>query len=266
MSKGNTISRSALSVASLAAGWILASGVANAIPITGSSTGIYIDPVPVGPDTVVFGEGTGKISWGTGQSSLEYSGIEGFSCETDQLCDFAQMTFSNRENVIGSAITGVKLQLLVEVEPLSLDDQSQHLADIVNTPNTDDPAESADIVTFRLANNFDLVDDDFIPFDAFHVFENEASTATLRGIFSLAVPGGLGQQNALAPLQAEGGGLVFEFLGYGEALDDNGFVSSIPEPAPLALLGVGLSMILLLRVRANRGNGALRGSAHFPTA
>jgi len=289
MKEGKVMSRLAPSVLSLAAGWILVSAAAYATTIDdNATTGVFTNPVgiPGSSEDFFSGTGTENFSWGDPfepgdhKSSLTYTPI-GFSCEQSTLCTFATITFTNGTIKSNTALNELTLELTIDAEEIDPDpnvpplpvttEPILHPANIIES--LDVPQAQNDIVRFRLNIDpflFDLpelLQDEL--FDEFNVPEDDASTATLWGVFPL--PGGpesgLSQQNALRALQGEPQELVFAFLGYGEVVDGNGFLtSSIPEPGSLALLGVGLLMVLLLRVRANKSSGAQRASARFASA
>ena len=242
---------------------LLASTNASGSSVTGTvSDGIFSAPVPacVAP-VVCTGQGTNTFSWGApfqiggASSSLQATGV----AFTDQAVGpqfvIGHLFFRNAETIGGTEVTNVQLQItngdvfVAGSSPPTVDPIHNHEPfaplnlGIVNTPNTTNPEDSADIIQILSGQhcNPPCTDKDKngnTIFDEFHVLEGHSATVELLGYFGSAV-----------------------FVGYGQVDDPtSAFVSSsaVPEPSSLALICGGLIYLVLAVQRTTLRRHRLR--------
>ncbi len=183
-----------------------------AIPIAGSSTGVFTNPS--GPSgMIVTGEGTSNFAWGdnccwgTEQSSLSFAGNV-FDLETDQTLSFGTLTYYNGTISSGSQADSIDLKVNVLLTtPAGIDQDFTYNLMLIGTPNTGStPAENADIVQFDTVHpsNFfavggvnytleflgvgSIVGDGYTTVDSFHVYEDASASGELLGRFTANFP------------------------------------------------------------------------------
>ena len=189
----------------------------------GTITGTFINPSPSCTAPIsCAGEGTNLISLGAGISGntnfFLYVGPNGTGNFTDvslgQSFDLGSITLNNGETVLDSSPTTFDLHLVsVSTDP-AFNQVLDLIINYVITPNVNgNDAADADYFYFP----------DYPQFGSFRVLEHQVGFVTLNGAF-----------NSL------------DFLGFGYVGNpDTGFISPsigpLPEPATLALLGLGLA-------------------------
>jgi hypothetical protein len=203
--------RKRLGYAIAALGIAFSTGAA-AVPIAGSTSGIFENPTgPAG--MVTTGVGTSTFTWGNGApfgsppSSLSFSGTS-FSGSTGVPFAVGSITYFNGTIAGGTEANTVDLAIaLTFTDPAGVNQSLSYLLSLINTPNTGDPVASADIIQFpatlptetfdvggvlyTLALDVGIVSGGgFSSQHTFSVFEGQSATATLIGTVTVptAVP------------------------------------------------------------------------------
>ncbi len=238
--------------------WILAcmlliSPGVQAVPIVGTTSAFFSNPIPSGPPAVFTGIGTNRITWGipledSFPSSLSFSGVN-VSVEIGEGFVMGIVSFSNgtiegdtQLNMANLTVEGI---FVIDESPIFIQ-SSPRAALFFNTRNDpDDPFASADIVTIGRGPRF-------------HVFEEGTSRATMVAMFRevtvIASPPSaepIAVTNQIVQNENE---LVLEILGFGEVIDGEGFITSnpIPEPTTCLLFAVGLIVIIGMDCRRRK--------------
>ena len=185
-------------------GILLFASSSYAIPIAGSSSGIFINPLgPAG--MVTTGVGTSSFTWGTsaywntGPSSLNFAG-NSFSVGTDDVFSFGSLTYFNGTILLGSQADSVDLNVTLSLTtPSGIEEDFIYDLGLINTPNTSDPYASADYVNLpsSMPGSFFTIDgvnytlefmgfgnitgSGFSTIDRFHVREGSIASADLLG-------------------------------------------------------------------------------------
>lgn len=196
-------------------GWLACAGLALAssalaIPITGSSAGVFVNPTP--GSAVVTGVGTSIFTWGVPTvpgdppNSLGFSGMS-FTALTGDPFILGGLDYFNGTIGAGTEATSVDLQVtLTFSDPMGVVQAFTFPLTLVNTPNLNDPNnpdQDADIV--ELASNvppelFTVGGVDyrleFVAFqrgedrvEQFLAFEGESAHAELVGVVNVPEPG-----------------------------------------------------------------------------
>jgi len=222
----------------------------NANTVSGTYSGIFINPSPSSPPSVTTGIGTDSISWGipcdgvtncytspggiTPPSSFAFTPVP-FSTEVGEPFILGELAFYNGTIMPGTEISQVTLYLNgFQITPTQFAGSDSRVISIVNTPNNADPIASADRATIPMA---------FFPAaNEFGVLESQSSVATILGIFKEPSPDLLD----------------LTILGYGEAKDSNGFLDGFapnPVPVPSAVWLFGSSLLGLAGVAKRKRRG-----------
>jgi hypothetical protein len=200
---------------------LLSTSAAYAIPIEGGSSGVFTNPT--GPSGMVTsGAGTDTFTWGIGNppSSLNFSGST-FAVETDQLFSFGTLSYHNGTITANTGADSVNLNILLSLtNPAGIDETFVYNLSLINTPNTTDPLASADYIylpstlpdavfsvgsldyTLEFVGFGSISGSGYSTVESFHVLEGSAASAQLLGRVT---------------------------------------VSSVPEPASMALMCLGLA-------------------------
>ncbi len=128
------------------------SSSAQAQTFVGNSSGTWGTPDPGTNTNPVFsGVGTdtfewGQASFGTPPNRLSFAG-NAFSTNIDTLFQVGDLTYFNGSTSINTAVDSVPLNVeLAFTDPTGFTESFAFNFDIVSTPNTNDPQESADFV------------------------------------------------------------------------------------------------------------------------
>ncbi len=207
----------------------------HAIPISGTTSGIFSNPAGPG-GMVVSGVGTSSFTWGSGfdgspPSSLDFSGTS-FATNTGTFFDIGEISYFNGTIALDSEASSVDFDVTLNfTTPGGISETFTYLLSLVNTPNTSDAVASADIVqfpgalptasftangtTYSLGLEVGVVSGSgFSSQTTFSVLEGSSATATLRGIVT-----------------------------------SQGVPQALPEPSTIALIGLGLLGMSLVRKR-----------------
>lgn len=188
---------------------------ALADPVSGTTTGVWVNPSPSAAPIVTTGVGTPTFTWGdsTGfnspPNSLAFTAVAGgFASTTETSFKVGSISYFNGTTAIGSNPDSVQLALTLNfAEPSIPSVVSDYTFNLVTTPNTSDPDASADFVflpsafsttTFvigsttydvKLTGFSNVVGDGFLTSDdlEFHVREGGTASADLSAVVTTQV-------------------------------------------------------------------------------
>ena len=214
-----------MSVAALAlVGCCCLSGVAQALPVVGSSTGTFENPTGPG-GMVTGGVGTNDFKWGsalTSQSEMIFTGAP-ISTSTETLFKLGTLFYHNGTIYADTGADTVDLAVKLNLtSPAGVNQEFLYNMQLINTPNTDDPNASADYVKFPTtfpATSFNaggvdytlellgfgnVIGNGFTGINELHVLEESSASADLFGRVTAHTPGATPEPTSLA-LLATGG-------------------------------------------------------------
>lgn len=189
-------------------GMSLLAAVAQAIPVIGSSSGTFQNPVgPAG--MTVSGVGTDHFSWGVGMpppvNYLDFTGTN-FNVESGTVFSFGTLEYFNGTIAMGSEANSVDFVVNLALTTPVQNQNFQYGFSLINSPNVGTPTQNADFVllgatlpnaTFSYGGvNYTL---EFLGFgtisgsgfstiNQFHVLEGGVARAQLLGRITDEIP------------------------------------------------------------------------------
>ena len=186
---------------------------AAADPVSGTTSGVWVDPTPSAAPIVTTGVGTADFTWGnplgTPPNRLTFSATPGgFASVTETPFKVGSISYFNGTTNIGTTPDSIDLALTLDfVDPAIPAVTSDYTFKLVSTLNTSDPDASADYVflpsafsttTFviggttynvKLTGFENVVGDGFLTSDAlsFHVRELGTASADLFAVVTTEV-------------------------------------------------------------------------------
>lgn len=198
---------------------------AHAVPVSGTASGAFVNPTGPG-GMVVTGVGTNSFTWGVGAppSSLLFAG-SAFSSSTGTPFDLGTINYYNGAINAGTEANSVDLAIaLAFTNPFGVNQSFTYLLNLVNNPNTDDPIESADTISFPVT----------LPTATFDVAGTLYTLALEVGTVS---GGGFSSQHTFSVLEDRSATAV---------LRGTITVATVPEPGTIALFGLALAALGLM--------------------
>jgi hypothetical protein len=230
---GSTQMRKRFAIAAALAA--LGSAPAVAADVEGSTSGVFINPAPLGATTT--GVGTSDFTYGipSGPSTeLVFTGVNPFASPFETKFKVGTLSFHNGTIAIGSEASAVDLALsTIFTAPLGLNTVvSTFTLGLVTTPNSADPVASADFV--NLPSSF-----------APSVFNIGGTNYTVKLVdFENIVGDGFLASSATQLHVTEGGSASADL--YAEVTSQ---VPSVPEPSTWAMLLIGFAGVGFMAYR-----------------
>jgi len=189
---------------------------AHAQPFSGSSSGIFNDPVggvdnpaPVytgmGSSSITFGDGDG---YGTGPNALTFTGASFSTVPAETLFDVGTLNYFNGTTTTGTTLDSVGLNVSLTLTIPAVGAESfEFPLTITTTPNTGTDAQNADYITLPVASSTtftvgadtytlklsfgEFTGGGFIDPDdgTFRVYEGDSATAPVEGIITTDLSG-----------------------------------------------------------------------------
>lgn len=214
-------------LSAIGAAAIMATTLAQAGPVAGNSSGVFVDPI-LQPNSDLTGVGTNSFSWGTdatggGRNNLTFNG-QAFSGTVGSFFDVGTISYYNGSVFAGTGADGVSLDVTLSfTAPAGVVQTFTYALGIVSTTNTGDPIASADRIEFTTAapQTF-LLDGNLVTLvlevgasgpggftsqNSFSVLENQSATAVLRG--TLRAPSNVPEPGTMLLLAAAAAGAAF---------------------------------------------------------
>jgi PEP-CTERM motif len=208
-------------------------------PVSGTTSGVWVNPDPSAAPIVTSGVNTPTFTWGDGSpaNSVQFVATPGgFSSVTETPFKVGTITYFNGSTTVGTNPDSVQLALTLNFgSPAIPPVVSDYTFNIITTPNTDDPDASADFLD--LPSAFSTTS---------FVIGGTTYNVKLTG-FDNIVGDGFLDSTDLALHVREGGTASADL----SALVTTQ-VAVVPEPQNLALMFAGLGMLgVVARRRRN---------------
>ena len=187
--------------------------VGLAATVTGTDTGVFVNPVPSSGVTVT-GVGTSTFTYGTGSNSLpnslSYAAANPISSTTETPFKLGTLTYFNGATLSNTTPDHIDLQIALNLtQPGVVNENFTFTLDLVSTPNTGTPDQQADYVyfpssyssstftaggetyTLKLLGFSNVVGDGFLASSSseLHVREQGTATADLMGVVTTNTSG-----------------------------------------------------------------------------
>jgi hypothetical protein len=220
----------------------------NMKPATiGNASGSFLNPSPTCPPATCTGLGGNSVTWGTGEpGSLTFSGVA-FAPKVGDVFKLGTLTYHNGATNVNSPIDKIDLDIAMSFTNISEENFSYHSTlGIINTPNTTDPAASADYVAFTTGG-----------FPAsFRVLEGATASADIMAkltpildVTPAASPSVEGDRTESFSSVSGAEGFNLTLVSFANPTV-GGFIGPIPEPSTYALMGAGgLLLMFIIRRR-----------------
>ncbi|APW59675.1 choice-of-anchor K domain-containing protein [Paludisphaera borealis] len=218
--------------------------VGLAAVVTGTDTGVFVNPVPSSGVTVT-GVGTSHVTYGVGSdslpNSLTYAAVGSISSTTETPFKLGTLTYFNGTTVSNTTPDQISLQISLNLtQPGAVNQNFNFALNLVSTPNTSDPDASADYVYFP--SSFSST-----------TFMSEGVTYTLRVLgFENVVGDGFLDSNS-SQLHVREQGTASADL-YGVVTTDTSGV--VPEPA--SIVSAAVACVFGLAGLSRRARNAAR--------
>lgn len=207
-------------------------------PVSGTTSGAWVNPDPAGPPVVTTGVNTPVFTWGTpagtDANQVTFDKLGGtFTSTTETPFKVGKITYFNGSTNAGTSPDSVDLALtLTFLNPALGAITSDYTFKIVSTTNTDDPDASADYL--YLPTSFSTTT---------FLIGTTTYNVKLTG-FGDIVGDGFLDSDALALHVREGGAASADL--FAEVTTQT---AAVPEPQSLALMMAGLGMMGLVARR-----------------
>jgi hypothetical protein len=202
--------------------------------IAGSSSGVFVNPLPTGGAISVGGVGTSTFNWGnpdgfgTGPNIMSFTG-DPFSTTTETPFKIGTLYYFNGTTETGTVPLTVQLSVGLDftTPPAGPVNNSAFTLGLVSTPNTGTPEQQADYVYFPTAfsattftvggttytlklTGFQNIQGGVLntPPNQFHVYEDSSATADLYGIVTTDLSGVTPEPSTLLISVIGGGALL----------------------------------------------------------
>jgi hypothetical protein len=236
--------------------------------IEGSSSGIFVNPQGP-PGMVTTGVGTNQFTWGdpngfgTGPSRFAFTGAT-LAADFDKLFSLGTLTYFNGTIVDGTEADAVDLKVTIMLTmPSGVTKEITQTLTLINTPNTDDPIASADVVllptsipeiSFTVDNVEHILKIEGFgtitgaggatTIDRFFVLEGGTASAELLGRIVVCTAAA-GFQDTIQPVPGPDGGTLKYKASISQGVTGNAVAVAVslcnPNPTPVKLVACAMA-------------------------